>query len=161
MTTPLDYENTQSLNLTVVTSDNGKPEPLSTKLNLQIKVIDENDNSPKFPHDLVTLKEIDLPVNFTMQSDDIFIGQFKANDKDSSAEFRNTSYRVMSAMSREARFDGQPILLNKNMLVEAKEDLFQINDNGSLILTGNFLNVTSHNYFLIQLEAFDQENRVI
>lgn len=160
MTTPLDYENTQSLNLTVVTSDNGKPEPLFTTLNLKINVIDENDNSPKFPHDLVTLKEINLPVNFTAHRKDILIGQFQADDKDSSAEFRNTSYKVLSAMSREAKFDGQPIHLKKDMLVDANEDLFQINENGTLMLTGEFLNETSHNYFLIQIEAFDQENKV-
>lgn len=40
------------------------------------------------------------------------------------------------------------------------KDLFQINENGSLFLTSDFLNITSHNYFLIQIEAFDQENQV-
>lgn len=82
--------------MTVVASDNGKPEPLFTTLNLKINVIDDNDNSPKFSHDLTTFKEINLPLNFTSNKKDILIDQFQANDKDSSAEFRNTSYNVLS-----------------------------------------------------------------
>ena len=144
--------------MTVIATDYGTPNSQLNKQSLRIKVIDQNDNAPKFIRDITRRYEIKIE-NIT-GSDEILINNFVAIDDDLSDEYSQVSYRINSVFSKQIRTNRQPIIGDFNHLDAFSGQLFQIDSNGSLSAAADALNQTNENYFLIELEAYDTQNQV-
>ena len=157
---PLDFESMQSFSLSIVASDNGRPIQLKTKLNLTINVVDQNDNRPRF--DLAKNNSNFITVVNKLEPIQQ-IAKFEAVDQDISEKFRNTTYRISWILgARSNALDiRQP--LSDSELKPFELNLFELDPKRGVltkVVPADLSNLTSSNYFLLQLEAFDQDKQV-
>lgn len=158
LTTPLDYESLQTFNLTIISSDYGSPKPNLNKLNLKINVQDQNDNGPRFSPDIV--KFLDVTVrSFEEEDPEVLVGQFDATDKDFSDAFNQVGYRINTVLSRQLKHNNLPVMDDNRFMNTYSEPLFNF-ENGTLTVSREILNLTSQNYFLVELEGYDLDNEV-
>lgn len=162
LTRALDYEAFQTINLTIIASDFGKPNPQHNTVEIQINVVDQNDNAPRFSRDTSDRVEIKLPNSIAANETLRIIGQFKAFDLDLSSKYNKVTYKIGSMMSRKVRFNGIPIVEDEKLFREfSLDNLFQVNsEDGTLSAEIGVLNMTTNNYFRIELIAFDQQDQV-
>jgi hypothetical protein len=111
VTGPIDYENTKWINLTIAACDNDVPKSRSSLLHLYCKVIDQNDNAPKF----IQLNTTEFRIHENNEPN-AMIGQFKAHDADS-GEFGTVFYKIITGDLE--KFD----INSKNGLLYAKKAL--------------------------------------
>ena len=156
---PLDFESIQSLSLSIVASDNGRPLQLKTKLNLTINVVDQNDNRPRF--DLAKNNSNFITLVNKLESIQQ-IGQFEAIDQDISEKFRTTTYRISSIMGARINALDSRQPLSHNELKPFELNMFELDPKQGVLtkVVPDLANLTSNNYFLLQLEAFDQDKQV-
>lgn len=158
LTTPLDYESLQTFNLTIISSDYGSPKPNLNKLNLKINVQDQNDNGPRFSPDIVKFLDVTVK-SFEEESPEVLVGHFVAIDKDFSDAFNQVGYRINTVLSRQLKHNNLPVMDDNRFMNTYSEPLFSF-ENGTLTASREILNLTSQNYFLVELEGYDLDNEV-
>lgn len=158
LTTPLDYESLQTFNLTIISSDYGSPKPNLNKLNLKINVQDQNDNGPRFSPDIVKFLDVTVK-SFEEEGLEVLVGHFDAIDKDFSDAFNQVGYRINTVLSRQLKHNNLPVMDDNRFMNTYSEPLFSF-ENGTLTASREILNLTSQNYFLVELEGYDLDNEV-
>ena len=135
----IDYENTKWINLTISACDNdNSPRSKSSLLNVFVRVVDQNDNAPKFIQ--MNTTEFRLHENNEPAA---VIGQFKAYDADS-GQFGNVKYKLISGDSEKFDIDAASgLLYAKRPLDREEQDLYTIMiqaiDNPASAITANQL----------------------
>ncbi|CAF0762269.1 unnamed protein product [Brachionus calyciflorus] len=138
---PLDYDTRQEYNLIITCSDNGIPDKLTSNLSLQIKVLDTNDNSPKF----TDKNRGRIYINEKIGQGEI-VTKLDVNDADLTEEFKDTRFRINSIR----------YLKSSNEYITLDSELFVINKRGELMLgEGQQLDYQKIREYLIEIEAYD------
>lgn len=118
----IDYETTKWINMTIVVCDNDPtPRPKSSLLHFYARVLDQNDNPPRFIE--MNTTEFRVAENNEINA---VIAQFKAVDPDSSS-FGQIEYKLISGDAEKFEINAQNgILYVKEKLDREEQDLYTL-----------------------------------
>ena len=147
LTNRLDFEQAQQLNVTITASDYGAPDSLRSNLVLSIKVIDLNDNQPRFsanlPHKISVIESTPI-------GQEIF--KLIAVDGDMSEKFNQTVFKLRSLQSIDSL---------GALKTHSEDGIFKINPESGVITLGEEAKLDSAETreFLLHIEAFDKDRK--